>query len=129
MVQKGNKRTYMLKFRYLIEVPENEGIGADARRMQYAQQIAKQIRTDIDTNLESVLGRIPNHLGWQSSNITVIDGEYLNSGRCAVCGMWVTDVDKPGLLDDLKRGATVGQRLLCWEHLPRDHWFFANEYT
>ena len=50
-----------------------------------------------------------------------IDETRLNCGRCARCGSWTTDNERPDPILDLGIGARVDGQLYCDEDLPRDH--------
>lgn len=52
---------------------------------------------------------------------TTLDERTENSGRCAECDAWVTDVERSDTVSGLGPGARVDGRLLCDEHLPEGH--------
>lgn len=45
----------------------------------------------------------------------------MNCGRCAICGTWCTDRERPGTILQISYGARVEGKLLCDEHLPEGH--------
>ncbi len=65
------------------------------------------------------------HAGVQIVSFAALDPTTTNCGRCAQCGAWVTDRERPEPNRGLTNGAVVDGRLLCDEHLPPGHrWAF-----
>lgn len=62
---------------------------------------------------------------WQTMGIRELDPATMNCGRCAECGCWTTDCERPDRLTGVNAGAVHDGRLLCDDHLPEDHpWAF-----
>lgn len=107
----------MLTFNVLIEIPDEEGIDIFDRPIPDYNTVFNAV--------DSALGNLPKHLGWISSSFMEIGTPGMNSGRCVICGAWVTDREKPKPISGLCNGATVDGNLLCDEHLPAEHrWAF-----
>ena len=100
-------RPYLFQIRVILELPNQDAM----------LQVADQLRTVI----EAFLGELPDHLGYQGTTFVHIYRPDVNSGRCAVCGLWVTDHTKPDRVVGLRYGETVGGLLLCEDHLPASH--------
>ena len=64
----------------ILEVPS-----ADAG--QQADAIL-QASSHLRSGIESALGELPEHLGYQGTSFVHIYEEDVNSGRCAVCGLY-----------------------------------------
>jgi hypothetical protein len=69
------------------------------------------------TALNEALGDLPSPLGYQGTHFVQLYHPEVNSGRCAVCGLWVTDGTKPDLVEGLRYGETLDGELLCDDHL------------
>ncbi len=112
-----NLRPVLLKLSFVAHVPRLD-VAPDERQVN-------QLLHSMQNACEEVFRAGGCSGGWQSSTLAYLDVEGVNAGRCAVCGDWVTDVEKPSPLEGLSRGASVKGRLLCDEHLPPDHpWAF-----
>jgi hypothetical protein len=107
------KHTVLISLHVLVEVESDD---ADAV-LEAAYPIADQLEAAV----EAVLGAQPAELGVASAEFWEITQPGANSGRCAVCGTWVTDMDQPEPIHGLCIGARIDGRLLCDEHLPADH--------
>ena len=59
---------------------------------------------------------------WSSLTSMPLDGAE-GYGRCAVCNCWVYDAESTGewRRGGVSRGAVVGDRMRCDEHLPPGH--------
>lgn len=108
-----SRRTVMLTLTVLLEVPATEPEGDLG--------VAEKIAFKLEGAIEVTLGDPPNHLGWVSTRFSDIDRPGVNSGRCAECGAWATDCEKPRPVDGLNNGAMFDGRLLCDERLPPGH--------
>lgn len=76
-------------------------------------------------DIEAFVTKQPGSQRWVSSSLVTLGLRGSNSGQCAICGTWVTDREKPDPIYGLCNGATVDGKLLCDEHLPKDHrWAF-----
>lgn len=111
------KRTVMLRVAILVEADADEA-GVDYDALSKTEWRLKDA-------IDEALGELPNELGWLSTRYIELGVAGVNSGRCAECGAWVTDVEKPEPISGLQNGATVDGRLLCDDHLPENHrWAF-----
>lgn len=109
--------TFLIALNVLIEVVPPVGGEPD----ETAEELARRLEEAII----GILGDQPPHLGWQSTRVLRVDDPRLNSGQCAVCGIWVTDLEAPEPVGGLVNGARIDDRLLCDEHLPAGHrWAF-----
>jgi hypothetical protein len=59
---------------------------------------------------------------WESASYVPLDDRPA-VGRCAVCNRWVYDVENATVLTPTRicPGSVVDGRLLCDDHLPKDH--------
>ncbi len=116
-MESDDLRPVLLKLSFLTHVPSLD-VDPDERQVN-------QLLQSMRNTCEEVLAAAGFFGGWQSSTHGYLDVEGINAGRCAVCGGWVTDMEKPAPFEGLGRGASVNGRLLCDEHLPPDHpWAF-----
>ena len=75
--------------------------------------IAKCVEKDIEVN--------GNVFKWVSSISGIYDTEKDNIGKCANCGSWTTDCEKPNPIKNIDYGAKSKGVLLCDLCLPKDH--------
>ena len=100
-------KPYLFLTRVILELPNQDAV------LRVADQLQRVI--------EAFLGDLPDYLGYQGTDFVHIYSPDVNSGRCAVCGLWVTDHTKPDPVVGLRYGETVGGLLLCEDHLPASH--------
>ena len=75
--------------------------------------------------VKNALGPHQEGYGWGGTSYRTLDPSAMNCGRCAVCGAWTTDRERPEPIGGLQNGARIDARLLCDEHLPEGHrWRF-----
>jgi hypothetical protein len=106
----AEKPTMLIRLNVVIEVPSD-------KPREYMDEVFALVNT-LNEAVEGVLGPMPDHLGRVSSEWHRIDTSHFNAGRCAVCGIWVTDRDKPNQISAFSSGATVDGALLCIDHFP-----------
>ena len=94
-----------------------------AGRVPFPLRTEEEMRKAILAAVAAILSDRPDvRVEWSSLSTRPLDGEE-GYGRCAVCNRWVYDAE----LDDgdwrggVSRGALVGGRLRCDEHLPPGH--------
>lgn len=106
-----NKKTYLVKVAYLIDLTEDEYRALD--------------HTVMHSVTDEIILNEQHRLTWESSSTIMLDPTTMNCGRCSNCNAWATDREKPNHIDELNNGATVEGQLLCDECLPEDHrWAF-----
>jgi hypothetical protein len=96
---------------------------AEAARMPIPLRADEEIRKAVLAAVAAVLSYRPDvRLEWSSSSIVPLDGNP-SVGRCAVCDKWVYDVENATdpTLTGISRGAVVGSRYRCDQHLPPGH--------
>jgi hypothetical protein len=108
--------TVLINVSYLVEI-EDEKLDADEEAMDLllsdiSDKISKDVNVDVGTNYE---------LGWVSTTTQILDSTTSNCGKCAKCGILVTDMEKPDPIEGLCNGATSKDQLLCEECLPIGH--------
>ena len=101
-----SQKTVMLQLNILIQVPSE-----DTDTLSHAADI-------LTDHIKRVLGDIPSHARWISTGLVYLDDSDLNSGRCTVCGIWVTDDTKPDPVPGLHWGASVNEQIFCEQHYP-----------
>ena len=117
------KRTVLLKISVLIEVDSAEVTKLENTEFGEIDRAGNRVQDAINREL-GVDGAV-SHQGWYQTSPMVLDEQTMNCGRCAVCGAWVSDCEKPDRIYELHIGATVNGRLLCDDHLPKGHiWAF-----
>jgi hypothetical protein len=82
-----------------------------------------ELQEVVTAALSRLLDRRPGIVvEWESMTSIPLDGKPA-VGRCAVCNRWVYDVESctEHTPTRICRGAVVDGRLLCDEHLPKDH--------
>ncbi len=95
----------------------------NACRIEYASSTEEEIRKAVLCAIAVLVGDRPQaKVKWESLTSTPLDTRS-DCGRCAVCNRWVYDEDSQShdTPRGICRGAIVGGRLLCDEHLPKDH--------
>jgi hypothetical protein len=110
-VKEMNKKTYLVKVAYLMDLSDEE-----------YQEIGDNLIPELENEMT-----VRQHLKlkWESSSTILLDSEIMNCGRCYKCNSWVTDREKPDSIDELNNGAVVDDQLLCDECLPENHrWAF-----
>lgn len=84
----------------------------------------EEINTDY-----GLLDKLTNEIGNEDINISVDDKQVIlrhqgvsalildegrfNCGRCAKCGGWTTDKEKPDAIEGLSRGTVIDGKLIC----------------
>ena len=58
---------------------------------------------------------------WAGSHTILLLPDSNNCGKCANCGQWTSDKEKPDFISGLSIGATVNGVLLCDVCLPKNH--------
>lgn len=71
----------------------------------------------LELSLDSFLKTDPDVESFEGFSYLYLDDPEVNAGRCASCGRWTTDNDKPGALNELMIGWVVGGKLTCDECL------------
>lgn len=68
----------------------------------------------------------PNH-AFTTDHATYIelDPEFMNCVKCSSCNTWVSDVDQPNPVTELKKGVYVDDKFLCYDCL-REYLKLAN---
>ncbi|HYF62742.1 MAG TPA: hypothetical protein VD886_07995 [Herpetosiphonaceae bacterium] len=115
----SNTQTILLTLAVIVEVP--------ATTPDEAEEHTWHIHDTITTAINQAIGPHARHLGWNSTRFEYLDDPVRasNSGRCAACGMWTTDCERPDRVIGLTPGARVDERLLCDDCLPPEHpWAF-----
>lgn len=112
-------KTVLINISYLIEVEDELLLGTD-KAQQFNklvfEKLSKYNRRKIDATHVAT---------WNRSSFSVLDSSRMNCDRCSKCGGWTTDREKPSFIESLSNGATVDDKLLCDECLPKDHrWAF-----
>lgn len=111
------KETVLIKVSYLVEFTEDELISEDGVLSKITSKIGKDEKILIDGKEFG--------LTWNETSSFVLNPDNSNCGKCANCGGWVTDREKPNHIPELCNGAVVDGKLLCDECLPIDHrWAF-----
>jgi hypothetical protein len=95
----------------------------EARRIGYAWSTEEEIRKAVLAAIAVLVRNRPHaRVEWSSLSSIPLDGRP-HCGRCAVCNRWVYDAESRS--DDtptgICQGAIVEDRLLCDDHLPKDH--------
>ena len=108
-----NKKTVLLRVAYLVELKE-EDINDD-------NGILDKVENKISQDMVISIDNRDIELEWNSTSYFRLDSEVFNCGKCANCGQWTTDREKPDSIDGLCNGATVENKLLCDECLPHNH--------
>lgn len=103
-------KTVLVTLSFAVEVPD-EGY----------PETAFAAGDRVEAAVKAALPGLERPLGWQTTGYVDLTTPGINCGRCAECGGWVTDVTKPERVDGLGYGAVWEGRLLCDEHLPKDH--------
>lgn len=105
------KKTVLLRLSFLAEVDKAEWDKDfnDLEKLEF-ELIEKCEELGKEFNLE-----------WESSRPLELDEKEINCGRCEECGRWVSDVEKPDTISELNIGTFFEGRLLCDDHLPKDH--------
>lgn len=96
---------------------------ARASRWPSFLQADEEIRKAVLAAVAAVLScRSDVRVTWSASTIVPLDGKPA-VGRCAVCKRWVYDAENATDLTPrgISRGAVVGDRYRCDEHLPPGH--------
>jgi hypothetical protein len=94
-----------------------------ADRVPFPLRTEEEIRKAVLAAVAALLSDRPDvRVEWSSMTITPLDGAD-GYGRCEVCNRWVYDAELPDLerRGGVSRGAMVGGRLRCDEHLPSGH--------
>ena len=113
----GNgKRTILLTMSIAVEIHAAAPPDSDAKDAELFS-----IEARLQQAIEEALGDQSDHLGWMSSRFQELGVTGSNSGRCAVCGAWTTDLEQPDPVNGIQYGARVVGELLCDEHLPAGH--------
>lgn len=96
---------------------------AVADRLPFSLQTEEEVRKAVLAAVAVLLSDRPDaRVEWSSMTSMPLDGA-VGYGRCAVCSRWVYDAE----LSDgewrggVSRGAMIGGRLRCDEHLPTGH--------
>jgi hypothetical protein len=113
------KRAWLVSVSVILEMDEE-----DAGRFGAIWQAEDALTRAV---LSALSSQVPDQPG------TTVELQSLSStplvekppiGRCTVCKRWVHDVENPTsehILWGLGRGAVLEGRLLCDDHLPKDH--------
>jgi hypothetical protein len=119
-IMTDKKKTFQITTSYVIELPEEEII-QDERLIE---KISDELSEDMSTKYTSSI------LEWHGSRIIELDPSSMNCGRCVRCGAWITDAERDDAIPVFSIGATVNGKLLCDDHLPRNHPLaFSYEYN
>lgn len=111
------KETVLIKVSYLVELTENELTRED--------DVLDKITTKIGKDEKIIVEGKEFDISWNTTSSFMLDTDTSNCGKCANCGAWVTDREKPNHISELCNGAIVDGKLLCDECLPADHrWAF-----
>ena len=113
----SKRETVLIKVAYLVELPEEEINSIDGALDKIMIKVGNDEKIQIDgKNID---------LKWIETSSRTLDIDNKNCGRCAKCGEWTTDREKPNFISELDNGATVDGKLLCDECLPPGHiWAF-----
>ena len=111
-IPKDKKKTALLTIGVLFEVNEDE-LHDDYNTIDYFEE-------NTDTAIQKVMSIYKKHpyLGGSSSRVTLLDTATMNCGQCAVCEVWVTDMEKPQPILEFEPGVVRDGRLICEDHLP-----------
>jgi hypothetical protein len=110
------KKTFLMTLTVAVEASDEEPDSGLSELGQLEHRLAAALDVALDQ---------PAPLGWQALWSLELDPASSNCGQCAECGGWVTDREQPEPLAGLCNGARVNGRLLCDEHLPKEHrWAF-----
>ena len=110
-------KTILLTMNLIVEVPVTTPDEEDLQAIALAGRLQAAI--------DDALGPHPQGGGWVGTSYCDLDPSTMNCGRCAVCGVWTTDRERPEPIRGLSYGARFDGRLLCDEHLPEGHrWRF-----
>lgn len=111
------KETVLIKVSYLVELPEEDINSVDGA--------LDKIMTKAGNDEKVLIDGKTFDLKWIETSSHALDIDNENCGRCANCGGWTTDREKPNYIPELCNGAIVDGKLLCDECLPPDHkWAF-----
>jgi hypothetical protein len=94
-----------------------------AERVPFPVRTEEEIRKAILAALAAILSDRPDvRVEWSSLTTMPLD-EAEAYGRCAVCNRWVYDAESPEgeRWGGVSRGAMIGGRFRCDEHLPTGH--------
>ena len=111
-----NVSTVLVNVSYLIEIEDEALIADDEAMDSLLNDISDKISVDANVNVGTNY-----ELGWVSTKTKILDSTTSNCGRCAKCGILVTDMEKPDPVEGLCNGATYNDQLLCDECLPIGH--------
>ena len=114
-----SRKTFLLSVHVILEMN-----GDDVRRSAPIWKAEGEIKEALLAVLADKLsGQPQTTVEWEGLSSTPLD-DRPQFGRCTVCNRWVYDNDAPPsayIPQGLCRGAIVNDRLLCDEHLPKDH--------
>jgi len=66
-----------------------------------------------------------DRLTWIQTRKIFLNKKSLNCGQCDICKNWVTNIEKNDPIPYLPNGVIYKGKLLCDEHLPKNHkWAF-----
>lgn len=112
------KKTVVITLTALMEVEASEITADNGEIHKKTSELEDSINFILDADNHP-------HVGWTSTSSIVLDEETMNCGKCAECGCWTTDNEKPNSVLGVSYGATYKNRLLCDECLPDGHeWAF-----
>jgi hypothetical protein len=113
----SKKETVLIKVAFLVELSDEEINNVDG--------LLDKIMTKVGNDETLLVDNKSIDLKWINTSSHTLDVKSENCGRCANCGGWTTDREKPNYIPELCDGATVNGSLLCDECLPSDHrWAF-----
>jgi hypothetical protein len=100
------RKTYLLQYGIVIDVP-----------CEASASIKEELdlRYKIRRAIQEIFRDMPEHVGLQTERILWIY-ESEEVGRCAVCGIWLTNADPPSVLDGLNLGKHIADKWYCEEH-------------
>jgi hypothetical protein len=106
-------KTLLVTFSIVIPVPDED----ESQPVTTTDTIIWALQDAINQHLAD----LPASLGLYSTRTLQLDHPQVNSGQCANCGAWTTDVEKPKPVSGISIGASIGDKLFCDECLPPDH--------
>ena len=108
--------TVMITVSYLAEIPEE--IAGDEEALN---TLLDGFSDALSGDRSAEVAGTEYPLDWVSADTKLLDPETENCGRCAKCGILVTDMEEENPIEGLVAGATVNGQLLCDECLPLGH--------
>ena len=133
-------KTILVKATYLIEV-EDELYPLGEECLEDGTSFVTYQSTDQQEEFESeLLNALPSQFKinekylaeHNSTEIEVLEPQFMNCGRCIKCNIWTTDTNKPHPIHGLALGFSFEEGLYCDDclpknRLPQNHPWYSNQ--